>query len=328
MRAVRPCRLGSPGRRVRVLPGVARGPALAGARCRAAPRRRRQTARPASPRDHPLQRPARPDHPGPGERVREEDGHSRSTCASTTRTCWPTSWSPRGATRRPTCSSPRTRRRCSTSPPSACSSRSTPSTLAQTPSKYNSPNGLWVGISARVSVMIYNTSLLKPSQLPTSAMQLAQPQWKGKIAIAGGETDFQPIVTSVARTYGTAAALRWLEALKANAGEPPVPRQRDDHQRGQPGPGRPRHHQPVLLVPDAGARSAPPNMHSAIAYFAPRDVGYVVDVSGAGILRSSQHEAEAQKFVAFLELGAGPGDHRPQRQLRVPDRVGGHDGTA
>ncbi len=93
-----------------------------------------------------------------------------------------------------------------------------PSTLALTPSKYNSPNGKWAGVSARVSVMVYNTSLLKRIQLPTSAMQLAQPKWKGKIALAGGETDFQPIVTSIARTYGSAAALRWLESLKANAG--------------------------------------------------------------------------------------------------------------
>src|ERR1700678_1809355 len=93
-----------------------------------------------------------------------------------------------------------------------------PSTLAHTPAKYNSPDGKWAGISARVSVMVYNTSLLKPGQLPTSAMQLADPQWKGKLAIAGGETDFQPIVTSVARTYGDAAALKWLDALKANGG--------------------------------------------------------------------------------------------------------------
>ena len=31
------------------------------------------------------------------------------------------------------------------------------STLAKTPSKYNSPKGMWVGVSARVSVMVYNT---------------------------------------------------------------------------------------------------------------------------------------------------------------------------
>ena len=53
------------------------------------------------------------------------------------------------------------------------------------------------------------------------------------------------------------------------------------------------------------------NMHSAIAYFAPHDPGYVIDVSGAAILRSSQHQAAAQRFVAFLDEPAGPGDHRP-----------------
>ena len=60
-----------------------------------------------------------------------------------------------------------------------------PSTLANTPAKYNSPDGKWVGISARVSILVYNTSLLKPSELPTSVMQLADPEWKGKLAIAG-----------------------------------------------------------------------------------------------------------------------------------------------
>ena len=41
-------------------------------------------------------------------------------------------------------------------------------------------------------------------------------------------------------------------------------------------------------------------MHSALAYFAPKDPGYLVDVSGAGVLRSSNHQAAAQKFLAFL----------------------------
>ena len=47
------------------------------------------------------------------------------------------------------------------------------------------------------------------------------------------------------------------------------------------------------------------NMHSAIAPFAPHDVGYVLDVSGAGVLRSSAHQTEAQKFVAFLTSAQG-----------------------
>jgi iron(III) transport system substrate-binding protein len=178
------------------------------------------------------------------------------------------------------------------------------STLARTPSKYNSPQGLWAGISARVSVMVYNTSLLKPSQLPTSAMQLAQPRWKGKVAIAGGETDFQPIVTSVARTHGTAAALRWLEGLKANAGSHQYSDNEtvvDQVNRGQVALGIVNQYYWYRERAQVGAAG----IHSAIAYFAPHDVGYVVDVSGAGILRSSHDVGGAQKLVAFLNSAQG-----------------------
>ena len=179
-----------------------------------------------------------------------------------------------------------------------------PSTLAKTPAKYSSPTGNWVGVSARVSVMVYNTALLKPSQLPTSAMQLAQPKWKGKIALAGGETDFQPIVTSVARTYGNAAALRWLNALKANATSHLYPDNEtiaDEVNRGQVALGIINQYYWYRERAEGGAS----NMHSKIAYFAPHDVGYVVDVSGAGILKSSKNQAADQQFLAFIVSAQG-----------------------
>src|ERR1700722_20196671 len=90
-------------------------------------------------------------------------------------------------------------------------------TLARTPSKFNSRQGDWLGVSARVSVIIYNPSLIKTSELPTSVLQLADPKYRGKLAIAAGETDFQPIVTSVAQTDGHDATQKWLEAIKDNA---------------------------------------------------------------------------------------------------------------
>jgi iron(III) transport system substrate-binding protein len=179
-----------------------------------------------------------------------------------------------------------------------------PSTLANTPTKYDSPQGDWVGVSARVSVMIYNTNLLKPSQLPTSVLQLADPQWKGKLAIAAGETDFQPIVTSVDRADGQAATLRWLDALKANAGSHVYPDNEtitDEVNRGQAAIGVINQYYWYRMRAEIGAA----NVHSAIAYFAPHDVGYVLDVSGAAILRSSQHQADAQKFLAFLTSRQG-----------------------
>ena len=59
-----------------------------------------------------------------------------------------------------------------------------PATLARTPARYNSPENDWVGISARVSVLVYNPSLIARSQLPASVMQLADPKYQGKLALA------------------------------------------------------------------------------------------------------------------------------------------------
>jgi iron(III) transport system substrate-binding protein len=173
------------------------------------------------------------------------------------------------------------------------------STLAQVPSQYSSPQGDWVGVSARVSVMIYNPSLISKSQLPTSVMQLADPQYKGKLAFAPAETDFQPIVTSVIKAYGQAKALQWLEGVKSNAAAHTYPDNEtiaDEVNRGVAAFGVINQYYWYRLQAEIGQSA----MHSDITYFAPHDPGYVVDVSGAAVLKSSKHQAAAQKFLAFL----------------------------
>jgi iron(III) transport system substrate-binding protein len=173
------------------------------------------------------------------------------------------------------------------------------STLAAIPLPYDSPAGKWIGVTARVSVIIYNTKLLQPSQLPTSVLQLAQPRWKGLLGLAAGETDFQPIVTAVARSRGTAAALAWLEALKSNAGAHLYPDNETitaEVNSGAAAIGVINQYYWYRLRAQLG----PGAMHSAIAYFAPYDPGYIVDVSGAAVLASSKHQSDAQLLVAFL----------------------------
>jgi iron(III) transport system substrate-binding protein len=173
------------------------------------------------------------------------------------------------------------------------------STLSRTPRQYDSPQGNWVGVSARVSVLIYNPALIAKSQLPTSVLQLANDRYQGKLAFAAGETDFQPIVTSVVHTYGKAKALQWLEGIKANAGSHVYPDNEtiaDEVNRGAVAFGVVNQYYWYRLRAEIGAA----NVHSAIAYFAPRDPGYVLDVSGAAVLRSSHHQAAAQRFLAYL----------------------------
>jgi iron(III) transport system substrate-binding protein len=177
-------------------------------------------------------------------------------------------------------------------------------TLAKSASKYNSAAGDWVGVSARVSVLIYNPHLISKSQLPTSVLQLANPKYKGKLAFAAGETDFQPIVTSVARAYGQSAAASWLDGIKANAGQHVYPDNEtiaDEVNRGAAAFGVVNQYYWYRLRAELGAS----NIHSQITYFTPRDPGYVLDVSGAGILKSSKNKADAQKFLAFLVSRTG-----------------------
>jgi iron(III) transport system substrate-binding protein len=173
------------------------------------------------------------------------------------------------------------------------------STLSHTPAKYNSPDGDWVGVSGRVSVIIYNPSLISASQLPTHVSQLAEAKYRGKLALAPQETDFQPIVTDYDRAYGKSATLKWLKAIYANASNHIYPDNEtiaDEVNRGAVAFGIVNQYYWYRMRAEIGA----PNVHSKITHLAPHDPGYVVDISGAGILKSSTHQAAAQKFLAFL----------------------------
>ena len=173
------------------------------------------------------------------------------------------------------------------------------STLAKTASKYNSSQGAWVGVSARVSVLIWNPSLISAAQLPTTVLELANPKYKGKLAFAAGETDFQPVVTSVVHAYGTAAATAWLDGIKANASAHIYPDNEtiaDEVNRGAVAFGVVNQYYWYRMQAELGASKVP----SLITHFAPHNPGYVVDVSGAGILKSTKSMAAAQKFLAFL----------------------------
>ena len=179
------------------------------------------------------------------------------------------------------------------------------STLARVPSRDNAANGKWLGVSGRYSVLIYNPSKISASQVPTTAEALADPQYKGKLELAPSETDFWPIVSSMIHAHGSQAATTWLEGLKANAGS-------DDHtpdnetlvgdvNKGDAAMGLINHYYYFRIRSEMGKG----NFHAKLAWFAPRDPGFVEDISAAGELKSAPHPDAAQKFLAFLVSNAG-----------------------
>jgi iron(III) transport system substrate-binding protein len=194
-----------------------------------------------------------------------------------------------------------------------------PATLAAIASTYDSSEGDWVGVSARVSVLDYNTALLAPSQLPDSLLALAEPRWKGKLGFAPSETDFQPLVSAIIKLDGAAAAESWLKGLQANGKLYPsnetVVAQVNN---GESAIGPINHYYWFRLRAELGAGS----MHSALHYYAAGDPGDLVDVSGAAVLRSSSHKSAAQAFLAFLVSRAGQQTLAHSNSYEYPLRPG------
>ena len=79
------------------------------------------------------------------------------------------------------------------------------------------PEGFWTGFSARMRVIAYNTNAVKPNDAPQSIFELADPKWKGQVAMADprfGSTSFH-----VAALYALAGDEKmddFFRRLKAN----------------------------------------------------------------------------------------------------------------
>jgi iron(III) transport system substrate-binding protein len=176
------------------------------------------------------------------------------------------------------------------------------SVLGQVPTGDESPTGNWVGMALRVSSLVYNPAHVPRSQLPASLLDLAQPKWKGKIAIAPADSDFPPVVAAVIAKHGEAAARTWLAGLKRNARI-----YQDDESvvaavnRGDVATGVINQYYWYRLRLEIGKKA----IRSALYYFAPGDVGAVINISGAAILKSSKHQKNAERFISFLVSEAG-----------------------
>ncbi|MGO9489380.1 MAG: iron ABC transporter substrate-binding protein [Solirubrobacteraceae bacterium] len=194
-----------------------------------------------------------------------------------------------------------------------------PSTLAAVPSRYSSARGDWVGVSARVSALVYNTSQVSASALPGSILELADPRWKGKVGFAPSETDFQPLVTAIVRLDGKPTAERWLKGLQANGRIYPdnetVVAQVNN---GESALGPINHYYWYRLRDELGAGG----LHSALHYYDPGDPGDLVNVSGAAVLRSSSKKPAAQKLLAFLVSAAGQQALAHSQSFEYPLRPG------
>ena len=78
-------------------------------------------------------------------------------------------------------------------------------TLEQVGEQYRPSSGNWVGFAARSTVLAYNPADIDEAELPASILDLAAPDWQGRVGIAAGGADFQAIVAAVLALEGEEA---------------------------------------------------------------------------------------------------------------------------
>ncbi|GII36084.1 iron ABC transporter substrate-binding protein [Planotetraspora phitsanulokensis] len=175
-------------------------------------------------------------------------------------------------------------------------------TKAQVPAQYSSSKGDWVGVAARSTVFVYNSSQLTDDRLPKSIMDLAKPEWKDRFGISPSGADFQAIVSAVYAVQGDAAATAWLQGIKDNAkiyrGNGTIMKAANS---GEVPGGVIYHYYWYGDQADGGANSS----NTKLEFFGGKDAGAFLSVSGGGVLKSSKHAAEAQRFLAYMTSPEG-----------------------
>ena len=188
-------------------------------------------------------------------------------------------------------------------------------TQALIPAAYRPADNDWIGFLARSTVAVYNTDKVKDADLPASILDFAKPEWKGKISFSPTGADFQAIVSAVLALEGKAKTEAWLKGLKANGtvydGNNVV---LQSVNKGDSEVGIIYHYYWYRDQAESGENSN----HSALHFFGHQDPGAFVSISGAGVLKSSKHASNAQKFVNFLASEKGQQDIADSYALEYP----------
>ncbi|MCX7975492.1 MAG: iron ABC transporter substrate-binding protein [Bellilinea sp.] len=169
--------------------------------------------------------------------------------------------------------------------------------LNKVENRFRSADGLWVGISGRVRVVVYNTQSLQPEDLPPDLFGFTDPRWKGKIGWAPTNASFQAMVTAMRQMWGEEKTREWLTGILANQ---PVVYDGNTAIVAAVGSGEievgfVNHYYLYRFLKEQG-ESFPARNH----FLNNGGPDSLVMVSGIGRLASGQNEENALKFINFL----------------------------
>ncbi|MBB5517877.1 Fe(3+) ABC transporter substrate-binding protein [Amphiplicatus metriothermophilus] len=175
--------------------------------------------------------------------------------------------------------------------------------LARVPAQYRHPDGLWVGLSKRARIIIFNKDQGLPEGLDTYE-DLADPAYRGMICVRSSTNVYnQSLLASLIAHHGPEAAEDWARGVVANFAR--KPQGNDTSQIEAVAAGLCRlaivnsYYVARFIGSDDPARAA---IGEKIGVLFPNqaDRGAHVNISGAGVTRHAPNPENAERLIGFL----------------------------
>ena len=180
----------------------------------------------------------------------------------------------------------------------------------------SSPSGYWVALTGRQRVLVYNSELFDPADLPTSIYDLTEEKWLGRVAFAPTNGSFQDFFTLFRLQAGDEAALAWLTALH-DGGAPVYPNNVSIVQavaRGEIEMGLVNHYYNLRI------KVEDPSTPSENYHFAAGDPGGVTIATAIGATASGDSDV-AESLIRYL-LSKGAQEYFGQANFEYPLAIG------
>lgn len=162
--------------------------------------------------------------------------------------------------------------------------------------RWRGDGGRWVGVTARQRVLVYNEDMVSEDDLPESVFDLVRPEYEGEVALAPTNASFQDFVTAMREIEGDGATRDWLEGMVDNG----APTYADNSSivaavgRGEIPMGLVNHYYNFRAVEED------PSLPSRNYVFPRDDLGSLLIDSTVGVVATTDHRDDAERFVEFL----------------------------
>jgi iron(III) transport system substrate-binding protein len=168
--------------------------------------------------------------------------------------------------------------------------------LGRVDPRFASGQGLWVGVTGRQRVLVYNEELVDEDDLPESVWELTEERFEGDVAVAPGNASFQDFVSALRQAEGDERTSEFLRGLAENGARTYANNNAivEAVSRGEVPLGLVNHYYNERFLAED------PGLPSRNYVFPDGDLGSLVLPSTVSIVEGSDRREEAERFVEFL----------------------------